>query len=542
MRLNKKLAATAMAALMASSVLAGCGSDSTEATQANNSNSEAQGSNSGETAANSGESGYPTITFMAVDHSGHALSNENSDKVVAKMEEYTETHVEFQWEANDSYKEKFGVVLMDKENMPMILTSPDSEIKGSVIDAARKDAFWDLTPFLEDEEAYPNLSQIKDEVKDGLTVDGKLVGLPRSRVIGRNGMSYRTDWAEKFGITEVKTIDDVYNMLYKFAKEDPDGNGKDDTYGMEMCKYTGPIDIIQTWFGCGNGWVEKDGQLVPVHQTEEYMEALNWMKKIYDEGLIRKDWAAVESTDWGSGVKKGEAGVFVDVMDGGKRAWDYFEDNDVKSVVNPEETATMTYVGPVAKDENSEPRTTATSGIAGVFLITKDGAKTEEDVKNCLHFLDKMNDNEMLVLADYGLEGITYEINDEGKIELLDTGLDASQTPNSGLNQTLCYVPNAASTDPVVVKDTQTQLMQEAQDYNEEHAVFNPATKYLLNSDANAKNGDTLKQILDDARTQYICGAIDEAGLQAQWDDWARRGGEDLIKEVNEQYQADQNK
>ena len=81
------------------------------------------------------------------------------------MEEYTETHVDFQWQANDTYGEKFGVVLMDKANMPMILTAPSANIEGSVIEAARKNAFWDLTPFLEDEEAYPNLSQIRDEVR-----------------------------------------------------------------------------------------------------------------------------------------------------------------------------------------------------------------------------------------------------------------------------------------------------------------------------------------------------------------------------------------
>ena len=46
--------------------------------------------------------------------------------------------------------------------------------------------------------------------------------------------------------------------------------------------------------------------------------------------------------------------------------------------------------------------------------------------------------------------------------------------------------------------------------------------------------------MLDDARTQYICGTIDEAGLQAAWDDWYNRGGEDLINEVNELYHADQ--
>ena len=66
-----------------------------------------------------------------------------------------------------------------------------------------------------------------------------------------------------------KTVEDVYDMLYKFTYDDPDGNGANDTYGLEMCKYTGPWDIIQTWVGCGNGWVEQDGKLVPVHQTAE---------------------------------------------------------------------------------------------------------------------------------------------------------------------------------------------------------------------------------------------------------------------------------
>ena len=51
---------------------------------------------------------------------------------------------------------------------------------------------------------------------------------------------------------------------------------------VELCKYTGPLDVIQTWFGCGNEWVEQDGKLVPVHQTAEYKEALQWMRKIYE--------------------------------------------------------------------------------------------------------------------------------------------------------------------------------------------------------------------------------------------------------------------
>lgn len=54
--------------------------------------------------------------------------------------------------------------------------------------------------------------------------------------------------------------------------------------------------------------------------------------------------------------------------------------------------------------------------------------------------------------------------------------------------------------------------------------------------------GTDLKDILDRARTQYVCGQIDEAGLQEQFKVWEQRGGADLIAEINEMYQADQTK
>ena len=200
-------------------------------------------------------------------------------------------------------------------------------------DAAKRGAFWDLTEYLQDSEAYPNLSQISPDVLKGLTVDGQIIGIPRSRAIGRNGLGYRTDWAEAVGITEApKTVEDVYDMLYKFTYDDPDGNGANDTYGLEMCKYTGPWDIIQTWFGCGNGWVEQDGKLVPVHQTAEYKEALDWMRKIYADGLVRPDWATVDTANFQVDSQKGVTGVFVDTMDGTKRIWKYFEDNAIADV------------------------------------------------------------------------------------------------------------------------------------------------------------------------------------------------------------------
>ena len=522
----KKALALSMALAMSAAMLAGCGGSASDSTSAS----------SAASSADSAASGTPTVSFMIPDFTGHVLSNEHSDEVIAKYEAYTGTHVEWRTEANDTYSEKFGLTLMDKDNMPMILTATKTlDQNANAADAAKRGAFWDLTEYLQDSKAYPNLSQISPDVLKGLTVDGQIIGIPRSRAIGRNGLGYRTDWAEAVGITEApKTVEDVYDMLYKFTYDDPDGNGANDTYGLEMCKYTGPWDIIQTWFGCGNGWVEQDGKLVPVHQTAEYKEALDWMRKIYADGLVRPDWATVDTANFQVDSQKGVTGVFVDTMDGTKRIWKYFEDNAIADVNDASKIATMTSVGPI------NGHTLATTGYNGFYLITKSGAKTEEDVKACLHFLDKMCDPEMMALADYGLKDICYDINADGKI-VPNGKYDTTNCPHAGLNQAVPYVPYLTEQNPdYQLEKADYQLAyEESIANNVQYAVFNPALGYLTQSDTYAECGSDLVQILDDARTQYICGQIDEAGLQAAFDQWNARGGTQVIEEVNALYAAD---
>lgn len=477
--------------------------------------------------------GLPEISFMTTSFHGTDLKNDGSDKVIQMYEEHTGIRVNWRWENDDTYNEKLGLTLMDKDNMPMVLTAKDGVMNSNVVDAAKKGAFWDLTPYLADKEAYPNLSQANENVIKALTIDGQIIGIYRGRAIGRYGFSYRKDWAEAVGITkDPQTVEEVYDMLYKFTYNDPDGNGKDDTYGLELTKYTGPIDIIQTWFGTGNEWVEKDGKLVPVHQTEEFKEAIAWIRKLYQDGLIRKDWATVDSGTFGDACKKGEAGAFIDVMDGAKRIWNYFDMNGIMSVTDPSQHAAMTLVGPVNN------KTLATSGFNGYYLITKAGAKTEEDVKNCLTFLDKMCDDEMMVLADWGLEGITFDLNDKGNV-VLKKEMEAQYTPSAGLNQSLCYIPNISPVSIQLEKDAPTLAQDTAYAKNEPLAVFNPALGYLANSPSNSEVGRDIEQIIDDARTQYICGQIDEAGFEKAAQQWLDRGGDLVMKEVNQLYQAD---
>lgn len=533
----KKWLALALAGTMALSAAA-CGSQTESSTSAGS--SETTASSGGESASAEGGDSTATaerqdITFMTIDfNAGASNTGEYAEEILTQIEDYCNVNLEIEWVLSDVTEERSTLAMANPDTMPMIMTW-SGELTGNVVNAAKQGAFVDLSEYIWDSEKYPNLSQMNENVADTLTVDGKLIAIPRTRDIGRYGLSYRQDWADKLGLDEPQTIDDVYEMLYAFTYEDPDGNGVDDTYGMEMTSYTGPFDIIQTWFGCGNGWAEVDGQLIPVHMQDEYLEALNWLRQVYEEGLMPPDWAVRTTDTWSNGCKTGESGVYIDVMDGGRRIWDYFvaEETWTPSVVNPDEPASMNLLGAV------NGKTLATSGYGGCLTLSASTCDTPEKIEAALTLLDKLNDNEMRLLTEYGIEGVNWETDENGYLVDLDVEDTTLAANYAGLNQMLAYLPRYTP-EPAPELNERTQAQNDVYIENEAVAVFNPASSYLANSATYSDVGATLADIITQARTQYICGEIDEAGLQAAADQWLSQGGQAIIDEVNEQYQANQ--
>lgn len=532
-----KVFALSLASVMALS-MAACGNNNSSSSSSNS--SAAASSEAGSSAAASSEEAKAetpaerqTLTVMTIDfNAGASNTGDYAEQIIQTIDDYCNVDLQIEWILSDVTEEKTSLAMSNPSTMPMIMTWSGA-ITGNVVNYAKAGAFVDLNDYIWDSEKYPNLSQMNKNVAETLSVDGKLIAIPRTRDIGRYGLSYRQDWADKLGIEEPKTVEDVYNMLYAFTYDDPDGNGKNDTYGMEMTSYTGPFDIVQTWFGVGNGWIEQDGQLIPVHQQAEYKEALDWLRKVYQDGLMPADWAVRTTDTWSNGCKTGESGVYIDVMDGGRRIWDYFntEATFTPSVVNPDEAASMNLLGAI------NGKTLATSGYNGYFTLSASTCDTPEKVEAALNFLDKLNDNDMRLLTEYGIEGVNYEVDENGYMVRLDTDDTALTNNYAGLNQMLAYIPRYTPT-PSVETNERSARQNEVYVENEACAVFNPALSYLANSATYSDVGATLDEIIKQARTQYICGEIDEAGLQAAADAWLAQGGQQIIDEVNEQYQA----
>ncbi len=473
------------------------------------------------------------VTFMAIDlNAGQSNVGEYADQIIQQINDYCNVDLEINWVLNDSLEERGTLELASPSTMPMIMTWGGSTVSSPVAAAARDGAFVNLNDYIWDAEKYPNLSQLDKDAAEALTMNGQLFAIPRSRELGRYGLSYRQDWADKLGLSEPKTPEDVFNMIHAFTYDDPDGNGKDDTIGMEMCSYTGPFDIIQSWFGVGTGWAEVDGKLIPNHMQPEYKEALDFIKSIYDDGGMPANWAEIPTDTWSNGVKNGENGIYIDVMDGGRRVWDYFEDNAIPAATG-DGIASMNLLGAI------NGKTPCLNIFNGYFTLSATTCDTPEKIEAALRLLDRLNDNEMRLLTEFGIEGVNYNVEDGVMVKLdADTSDDkqiALAGNYKGLNQMLAYVPNFTP-QPAVASNERKDAQEAVYKKNREAAVFNPALALLSASTTYQANGSVIDQYIAEARSQYITGAIDWAGFEAAQQRWLSEGGQAIIDEVNAMY------
>lgn len=516
----KKRALTVISMLMLASALAACsGGNSggnntpTESPKATTTNEE------GNTPEPSAQAEEPLELSIMVPAFSTELPDSNSP-VIKELEAYTNTKIEMQFVPNSSYPDKTNITLASGQ-LPDIIEADRNA--ASFINAARAGAFWELGPYLKD---YPNLSMANPIILNNSSIDGKTYGLYRFRTLGRMGVSINKDWMANVGLSEPKTIDEFYNLLKAFKEEDPDKNGKDDTYGIVVTKYAGPWDIMQIWFGAPNKWGEDaSGKLVPTHMTPEYKEALQFFRKLYDEGLVNEDFAVMDPAVWNDPIINGQAGVMVDVADASRRIDGKMQEKAPRDT--PYIDVFQAPVGP--KGHRDMP----TSGYSGVLAISKSGVKTEEELKRVLKFLDQIGDVEMQMLLGYGIEGRHYDMVD-GYIKPVDMSQQAGlKAELESLNQILTFIgPVTPTLEMTEINKKITQVQTE----NEKIVVANPAEPLI--SQVYAQKGQQLDNIIADARIQYIVGQIDDKGLDDAIALWRSSGGDDYIAEINELYAA----
>jgi putative aldouronate transport system substrate-binding protein len=469
-----------------------------------------------------------TLTIMAPFLS--ATPPQPDDRVELAIEKALGTKLAITWAPNAQYEDKTNITLAG-DDVPHVMVIGGKT--SGFVKNARAGAFWDLTPYLDQ---YPNLKTYLPDVQRNASINGQVFGVFRARDVMRSTVIVRKDWLAKLGLPLPRTTEDLYRTAKAFATQDPDGNGKADTYGIILPKWTAgiasnsPYDAIETWFGAGNKWTERGGQLVPNFTTDEWMQALRFEKQLIAEHLVNPDYATFDPTKWNEPFVTGKGGMIIDVHSRVDELSKLLKKSDP---ANAEKYIDITgnLTGP-----DGALRAMPTNGYAGFLAVPKAKVRTEADLKAVLAILDKMDTMEVGVLISNGLEGVNFRLEDGKAVDISTTSAEATAVSESSKSfaQLGTNIAGKRYYDPKQSTEWQQQLYDKRRAIEESDtkaAVFDEAAPYI--SDTYTAKGAQLDNIMPDARLRFISGQLDEAGVAAAMEQWRRAGGTQVAEELN---------
>ena len=395
MKLKKILASLMVGTMMLS--LVACGSEKPSVQETSSSQKEAS---SQETTKSQQEEKEEIVTLKCY-MLGNPATESQLSAVVEAMNEITREEIgaELDWTIIDggSMSEKMNVIMASGEAFDICFTGYCNNYANAVSNGG----LYDITELLA--ECPGILETVPDYALDQCYIDGKLYGIPNMQILASYiSMVCRKDLVEKynFDYESVETLED-FEPFFEQVHANEEGvyatgyDGGALYYMPYRDKYVDVAGVLA---------LKKDGsgELVSRLDVPEYVAALEVAAEWYNKGYIRKDALTVENVE--AERKAGKYASWLRVGKPGTEAEVY--NNYGIEVVEV----------PITKPSLGSP----------VSTMLSVGANSENPLK-ALQLIELLNTNEELHnLAVYGIEGIHYNLNAEGKVELIE---------NSGYNQ-----------------------------------------------------------------------------------------------------------
>ncbi|MER6077883.1 extracellular solute-binding protein [Streptomyces sp. NPDC001833] len=323
------------------------------------------------------------------------------------------TKVTWQNQDGNTYAQKLGAVLASS-SIPDMVVVPSWLLVGQIPNAVAA-KFMDLGPYLAGGKVrkYPNLAAIPSDSWRMSIFGGALRGIPMPTAPASFIVPYyRKDIFDKKGYTVPKSPEEFLSWA------------KDVTSAKAKVYACGDM----TWVSAGIfgvrpsgtlGWnIGDDGKLTYRIEEPEYLEALEWTRKLFDAGVVHPDDKA-RTGDMGQRFTSGQ----ILVMASDASAWYVKTAEQAKS--HPDfKIEGMDYFGA----GGGNPKLWGSSP-AGIWSLIRKGA-SKETVENALaaaNFAAAPYGTKERMLVDYGVEGTHYTVkdgipvkNDQGNAEVVN--------------------------------------------------------------------------------------------------------------------------
>lgn len=460
------------------------------------------------------EEARPSISILAPLH----FPQQPSKEIMAEIEKLTGVELEIRWVPEGVYTDKMNTALTTNSlgEVTFVKFSDYNLVKNAI----RSEAFWEIGPYLQE---FPNLKQLDPAILKQTAVDGKIYGLYTERPSSRQGIIIRKDWLDNLQLSSPQTLDELYEVMKQFTYNDPDQNGKQDTIGLvdRNDLVYGVFKTLSSYFGTPNNWKLEDHEFVPEFVTDEYMDTMNFMKKLYNEKIINQDFALTSKEVQRDKFINGIAGVFIGSMTDVQRL------SIEAQALNP--NAELTLINRIQGPHGF--KVWSIPNYNGLYLFSKKAITTEDELREVLGFFDRTMNKDVANLMMYGSEGRHYQLED-GKVILPE---ETSQLRVNEVNPLyslmIADISNKNIMD-VAQKEQLTALADQLSMDNESFLVDDPTVS--LSSSTNDEKNMELSAIIVDATYNYILGKINADGFQKEVEKWRARGGDLIIKEYKE--------
>jgi putative aldouronate transport system substrate-binding protein len=414
--MRKSLILLLMLVVVFSGVLAACGSNSNDTVDQVDSQQPNDNVGGNESEGNVEEVVEPIddgsekleVTMMLRSFSGGGWSDKHP--MIDYLNDKFNMDLKIQWVPSGNYIEKLNV-LAASNSFPDVFVVTPNEFR----DWNTRGAFLDLKPHLSN---FQNLSaHIPEDAYQKFSPKGKYFGFPIYVPETRDSLAIRKDWLDNLNLKIPTNVEELYEVAKAFAKDDPDGNGSNDTIGLSFnLSQSGKggnfvqLDWLLGGAGMVNGWGEVDGKLIPDRvQTEELKTVISFLRKGYEEGIIDRDFSVLKGSAHQDKWVSGKLGIM------------YVNPNNAFDQKLPE----LKKIHPEAEIVQLIPpkgptglQTTGTTDGGNLKIVVNNNID-EKKQQRILKFMDYLLSDEGFELSRHGIEGIHYKKKEDGSYEKL---------------------------------------------------------------------------------------------------------------------------
>ncbi|MGW0333351.1 Tat pathway signal sequence domain protein [Streptomyces sp. NPDC003011] len=411
------------------------------------------------------------------------------------------------WQNQDgnTYDEKLGAVLASSD-MPDVVVIPSWNMGGK-IPSAIISKMADLGPYLSGDKVkeYPNLAAIPTDAWQYSIFGGKLRGLPMpAPTTPATVPFYRKDVFDKEGY-ELPTSADEFLAL---AKEIT--NAKAKVWACDDMKWSA-FNIFGALGGAEKplGWNLVDGKLIYRVETDEYLEALEWTRKLYAAGVVHPDTKAQNQGTAGQRFTDGQV-----LMYNGNIA-DWWGKMAEQSTQNKEfRIAGMDIFG----HDGGDPELFAVSP-AGIFaFVNKKASKAKiQDVLAAANVTAAPYGTKEYMLTNYGVEGTHYTLKD---------GVPTKN--DKGNQEVLNAFVMLASPAPTIAHPDFPDIAKEQVEWQQRMGAFAKKTPFFGMQVTEPARYTNLSNDFEQLEDDIVRGRKKISDMQQAVSDWKSQGGDKL--------------